>query len=192
MPSFKALWVSAFFCLFVCFLINYSSYIWNCHDFKLWLFDINHNVPLCLWLVIGREGVCHPVHHDTARLWRQASTRSTLFKFPLTEFCSSVFIASVSLDRGWVQAAVSRIYCKETRKDLISTVGIMALFPPRSHAFPFFFFFFLFFLKRYSWVLSSWPLLKMHLCELKCCKAFRSFLLVISLFLPCAVVCVVR
>lgn len=70
--------------------------------------------------------MCHPVHHNTARLWRQASTRSTLFKFPLTEFCSSVSIASVSLDRGRVQAAGSRIHC---RPDLfiVSPAGITAL-----------------------------------------------------------------
>lgn len=39
--------------------------------------DINHNVPLCWLLVIGRKGVSSCAT-DTARLWRQASTRSTL------------------------------------------------------------------------------------------------------------------
>lgn len=113
MHNIKVQWTLGFW-LLPCNYSNYSNYIWKrWNEFKLWLFDINHNVPLCLWLVIGRKGVCHPVHHDTARLWRQASTRSTLFKFPLTEFCSSVSIASVSLDRGRVQAAVSRIYCRE-------------------------------------------------------------------------------
>lgn len=105
-------------CIFQCtlniWLFLITVIIMKCHEFKLWLFDINHNVPLCLWLVIGRKGVCHPVLHDTARLWRQASTRSTLFKFPLTEFCSSVSIASVSLDRGRVQATVSRIHYRHT------------------------------------------------------------------------------
>lgn len=111
MHHFKALWTFGFFLVIITVIIIFAE---KCNEFKLWLFDINHNVPLCLWLVIGREGVCHPVHHDTARLWRQASTRSTLFKFPLTEFCSSVSIASVSLDRGRVQAAVSRLHCRET------------------------------------------------------------------------------
>lgn len=148
----------------------------KCHEFKLWLFDINHNVPLCLWLVIGRKGVCHPVHHDTARLWRQASTRSTLFKFPLTEFCSSVSIASVSLDRGRVQAAVShRIHCRETicwglnftcrdhgsvsRPTLLSFFTVHPL-PP---------------LPCYPQSLSQDPI-TMWYCQLKSCKALGSFL----------------
>lgn len=36
------------------------------------------------------------------------------FKFPLTEFCSSVSIASVLLDRGRAQATVTRNHSRDT------------------------------------------------------------------------------
>lgn len=159
----------------------------KCNEFKLWLFDINHNVPLCLWLVIGRKGVCHPVHHDTARLWRQASTRSTLFKFPLTEFCSSVSIASVSLDRGRVQAAVSRIHSRET-------ICWWLDFTCRDHgsvpALPFLSFSVhpLPLPPSVPSVLQSRPL-TVCFCQKKVAKHLSGFLLVISLFLPLVVVC---
>lgn len=91
------------------------------------------------------------------------------FKFPLTEFCSSVSIASVSLDRGRVQAAVSRIHCRETICWWLNftcrdhgSVPATPFFPRTVHPFPH---------------LPSDPpqLLMMCFCQQKSYKAFGSF-----------------
>lgn len=60
--------------------MHYDIWLLCNHFFSLKMLtlpDINHNVPLCWLLVIGRKGVSSCAT-DTARLWRQASTRSTL------------------------------------------------------------------------------------------------------------------
>lgn len=54
--------------------------------------DINHNVPLCWLLVIGRKGVSSCA---TTQLGFDGRPPQGLpFWFPLTEFCSSIVFVS--------------------------------------------------------------------------------------------------
>lgn len=76
--------------------------------------------------------MCLPVHLDTARLWRQASTRST-FSFPYSQFCcASIHTAHASYGaerrQGDRQAVFPILFLPQSwMVTVISTVGIISV-----------------------------------------------------------------